>query len=91
MPKGCFISYLKERKLVSEGCIYHLIRVNNSYVEVPSLQSIPIVSEFLEVFLNDLPGVSPEREINIRIDVIPDICSISIPPYKMALAELKNV
>uniref|UniRef100_M1DZG1 Gag-pol protein n=1 Tax=Solanum tuberosum TaxID=4113 RepID=M1DZG1_SOLTU len=33
MPKGRFISYLKERKLVSKGCIYHLVRVNDSSVE----------------------------------------------------------
>ena len=43
VPKGRFISYLKARKLVSKGCIYHLFRVNDSSVEVPSLQSVPIV------------------------------------------------
>ena len=32
-PKGHFISYLKARKLVSKGCVYHLVQINNSRVE----------------------------------------------------------
>ena len=50
VPKGRFSSYLKARKLVSKGCIYHLVQVNDSSVEVPFLQSVPIVNEFPEVF-----------------------------------------
>ena len=36
--KGRFISYVKVRKLVSNGCVYHLIQVNDSSVEVPFRQ-----------------------------------------------------
>ena len=46
VPNGHFISYLKVRKLVSKGCIYHLFLVNDSSVEVTCLQSVTIVSEF---------------------------------------------
>ena len=49
MPKGRFISYVNARKLVSKGCIYRLVRVNDSSVEVLSLESAPIVIEFPEV------------------------------------------
>ena len=44
VPKGHYISYLKARKLVSKGCIYHLVQVNDSSDEVSDL---PIVSEFI--------------------------------------------
>ena len=91
MPKGRFISYLKTRKLVSKGCIYHLVRVNDSSVEVPSLNSVPIVSEFPEVFPDDLPGVPPGREIDFDIDVIPNTHPISITPYRMEPKELKEL
>ena len=91
VPKGRFISYLKARKLVSKGCIYHLVRVNDSSVEIPHFQSVPIVREFPEVFPDDLPGIPPEREIDFGIDLIPDTRSISIPPYRMAPAELKEL
>ncbi|KAH0720138.1 hypothetical protein KY284_005168 [Solanum tuberosum] len=56
VPKGRFISYLKARKLVSKGCVYHLVRVNDSSVEIPLIQSVTVVKEFPEVFLDDLPG-----------------------------------
>ncbi|KAG5576650.1 hypothetical protein H5410_056784 [Solanum commersonii] len=90
MPKGHFISYLKARKLVSKGCIYHLVQVNNSSVETPPIQSVPVVSEFLEVFLDDFPRVPLEREIDFGIDILQDTRPISIPPYKIAPAELKE-
>ncbi len=91
VPKGHFISYLKARKLVSKGCVYHLVRVNDSSVEIPHFQSVPIVKEFPEVFPDDLPGVPPEREIDFGIDLLPDTRPISIPPYRMAPAELKEL
>ncbi|KAH0679464.1 hypothetical protein KY284_020549 [Solanum tuberosum] len=91
VPKGRFISYLKARKLVLKGCIYHLVRVNDSSVEVPPIQSVPIVRDFPEVFPDDLPGVPPEREIDFGIDIIPDTRPISIPSYRMAPAELKEL
>ncbi|KAH0679995.1 hypothetical protein KY290_022105 [Solanum tuberosum] len=86
VPKGRFISYLKARKLVSKGCIYHLVRV-----EVPPIQSVPILREFPEVFPDDLPGVPPEREVDFGIDIIPDTRPISIPPHRMAPTELKEL
>ncbi|XP_055800410.1 uncharacterized protein LOC129869841, partial [Solanum dulcamara] len=39
----------------------------------------------------DLPGVPPDREIDFGIDILPDIQPISIPPYRMAPAELKEL
>lgn len=50
MPNGHFISYLKARKLVYKGCIYHLVRVNDSSVETLLIQSDPVVSEFQRSF-----------------------------------------
>ena len=43
VPKGRFISYLKARKLVSKGCIYHFVQVNELSDEVPFLQLVSIV------------------------------------------------
>ncbi|WMV29489.1 hypothetical protein MTR67_022874 [Solanum verrucosum] len=59
--------------------------------ESPTLELIPIVNEFPEVFPNDLPGISPKREIDVGIDLLPDTQPISIPPYRMAPAELKEL
>ena len=42
---------------------------------------IPVVSEFLDVFPPELPGLPPEREIEFCIDLIPGMSPVSITPY----------
>ena len=46
---------------------------------------------FQKFFLDDLLGVPPERDIDFGIDIIPDTHFISIPPYRMAPAELEEL
>ncbi|GJW41603.1 putative reverse transcriptase domain-containing protein [Tanacetum coccineum] len=36
------------------------------------LEGVPIVQEFLEVFLDDLPGLPPTRQVEFQIDLVPD-------------------
>ena len=47
--------------------------------------------EFLEVFLDDLPRIPPEQEIDFGIDLLTDTQPISIPPYRMAPPELQEL
>ena len=49
------------------------------------------MSEFPEVFPNDLPDIHPKWEIDFCIDLLPETNPILIPPYQMALAELKEL
>ncbi|KAH0681196.1 hypothetical protein KY284_022281 [Solanum tuberosum] len=90
-PRGKFISHFKAKKMMSKGYICHLVRVRNLDAEPPTLQSIPVVNEFPDVFPEDLSGLPPEREVKFGIDVIPDTQPISIPPYRMAPAELREL
>ena len=90
-PRGKFISYLQASKMIKKGCLYHLIRVHDLNAEPPTLQSVPVVNEFPDVFPDELPGLPPEREVDFAIDLLPDTQPISIPPYRMAPAELKEL
>ena len=42
-------------------------------------------------FPNDIVGLPPEREVESTIDLIPGTEPISIPPYRMAPAELREL
>jgi len=42
------------------------------------------------VFPEGISGVPPKREIDFRIDLLPDTQPISIPPYRMAPTSLIN-
>ena len=74
-----------------KGCLYHIVHVRDVDADFPSLESVSIVNEFLHMFPEDLPGIPPEREIDFGIDLLPDTNPLSIPPYRMAPAELKEL
>ena len=88
---GRFISYLKGRKMISKVYIYHLVWAKDSSLETPSLESVPVVCKFPEVFPKDLPGVLPERKIDFGIDPLQDTRPIYIPPYKLSQEEIKEL
>ncbi|XP_070032908.1 uncharacterized protein [Nicotiana tomentosiformis] len=90
-PKGKFISYLRAQNFIAKGCIYHLVHVRDIDKEPTTLQSVPIVNEFTTVFPDELLGIPPEREIDFAIDLLPDAQPISIPPYRMTPAELREL
>jgi len=56
-----------------------------------AIDSVPVVREFFDVFPSDLPGMPPDRDIDLCIDFAPDTQPISIPQYRMALKELKEL
>ncbi|XP_070032415.1 uncharacterized protein [Nicotiana tomentosiformis] len=58
-PRGRFISYLNARKMIAKGCIYHIVQ-KDADTEIPTLQSIPVVKEYADVFPDELPGIPPE-------------------------------
>ncbi|KAH0709250.1 hypothetical protein KY284_010677 [Solanum tuberosum] len=91
MPKGQFVSCLKAREIISKGYIYRLVRVRDVDFETPILELVPVVNEFPKVFPDDFPGIPPKREIDFVIDLLPDTQPISIPPYRMAPTELKEL
>ena len=52
---------------------------------------IPVVKEFPDVFLKELPGIPLEREVDLAIEIVPGTVPVSKAPYKMALTELKEL
>ncbi|XP_070010782.1 uncharacterized protein [Nicotiana sylvestris] len=62
-PNGRFISYLKAMKMIKKVYIYHLVLVQHIEVKLPTIQSIQVVNEFLDVFPHELSGLPPEPNI----------------------------
>ncbi|XP_073119680.1 uncharacterized protein [Henckelia pumila] len=56
-----------------------------------SLEDIPVVQEFSDVFPEELPGLIPDREVEFEINLVPGAAPISKAPYRMAPAELKEL
>jgi hypothetical protein len=56
-----------------------------------SIEKIPMVQEFLDVFSNDLPGMPPERDIKFKIELLPSTAPVTKSPYKMTREELAKL
>jgi hypothetical protein len=62
-------------------------------MEPDSLNIIKVVSEFPDVFLEDLPGMPPERKVEFAIELVPGTAPISKRAYRVSrpkLVELKK-
>jgi hypothetical protein len=79
------------RKMARKGVQCYLAYIVDVEKEVPQLDQVPIVREFIDVFLDDLPRLPPYREIEFCIDLVPGTEPISMAPYRMALAELREL
>ena len=66
------ISSFNALRLISKGSQAYLAMVKDTKAEVPSLEQVPVVREFLDIFLEELPGMPPDREIEFQIDVFPN-------------------
>ena len=57
------ISAATARTMARKGCEAYLAYVIDTKKAEPSLLGIPIVSDYLDVFPEELPGLPPHREI----------------------------
>ena len=85
------ISTSTARKMVRKGCEAYLTYVIDTVKARPSVSNIPTVNDFPNLFLEELPGLPPKREIEFAIDVVLGATPASITLYQMAPMEFKEL
>ncbi|GJR58060.1 putative reverse transcriptase domain-containing protein [Tanacetum coccineum] len=89
------ISCTKTQKYIEKGCQVYLAQVTSKKAEDKSeerrLEDVPIVREFPEVFPEDLPGLSPARQVEFQIDLVPGAAPVARAPYRLAPAEMQEL
>ena len=87
----CVILALEAKRLLHKGYEAYLAYViTNSSSEV-TLDNMPVVCKFLDVFLKDLSDLPPDRELEFGIELLSSSAPVSIPLYRMVPAELKKL
>ena len=86
----CMILALEAKRLLHKGCETYLAHVIVSTLKV-TLKSVLVVREFLHVFFEDLLRLSPDKELEFGIDLLPGSAPIFISSYGMAPTELKEL
>jgi hypothetical protein len=56
-------------------------------MEAKSIEDVPVVREYPDVFPEELPEMPPDRDIEFAIDLIPGTSPIAERPYRMAAPE----
>ena len=85
------ISVIQENKMLRKACQGYLVYAIESSNSEMQLEKVPVVNEFFHEFPEDLPGLSPDREIEFEIELAPGTEPISIVQYRMAPVELKEL
>nr|GFC27977.1 putative reverse transcriptase domain-containing protein [Tanacetum cinerariifolium] len=89
------ISYTKAQEYLTKGCHVFLANITATKDEDKSkgkrLEDLPVVQEFLEVFLEDLSGIPPTRQVEFQIDLIPGAAPVARAPYRLAPSEMKEL
>jgi hypothetical protein len=83
------VAELRMPKIVKGDC--HQISVDSK--ETNPLEAIRVVSNFPDVFPEELPGMPPERKVEFAIELIPGTTPISKRAYRVSgpeLVELKK-
>ena len=88
---NCIISVMIAMKMVKKGCEAYLAYVFDSKEKTRELTNILIMREFIDVFPDELPGLPPDMEVEVSIDVLPGTTPVAQPPYRMAPAELAEL
>ncbi|XP_070667600.1 uncharacterized protein [Malus domestica] len=85
------ITAMRTRRLFSKGWQHYLAHVVLLEETTASMEDIRVVRHFPDVFLKELPGLPPDREVEFTIDLLPGTTHISLTHYRMAYAELREL
>jgi len=85
------VSFLKAHRIVGKGCDAYLAFVRDVSVDTPTVESVPVVRDYPDVFPSDLPGMPPDRDIDFGMDLLSGTKPISIPPYRMTSANVNEL
>nr|GEV07200.1 reverse transcriptase domain-containing protein [Tanacetum cinerariifolium] len=85
------ISCIKARKYVERGCHLFLIHVTESKSKEKRMEDVPVIYDFPKVFLEELPGLPPPRQVEFRIDLVAGAALVTRAPYRLAPSEMKEL
>ena len=81
------------KKRMRNGCKIHVVCVTNCLVNenTTHVQDHPVLSKFMDVLPEEIPGLPPQREIDFSIEIVPGSAPVSKIPYRMSIPELTEL
>jgi hypothetical protein len=79
-PDGKELEFVAEPVVTAKGIANHA-KINK--LDASQGSEVPMVNEFLDVFLEELPGMPPDRDIEFVIELKPGTAPIYKTPFTM--------
>jgi hypothetical protein len=84
-PDGKELEFVVEPVVTSKGMANHA-KLNQ--LDASQGSEVPVVNEFPDVFIEELPGMLPDRDIEFVIELKPSTAPIYKTPFRMTTPEL---
>ncbi|GJX49001.1 reverse transcriptase domain-containing protein [Tanacetum coccineum] len=85
------ISCIKTERYISRGFQVFVAQIMEKKLDKKRLEDIPVVREFPEVFLEDLPGLPLVHQVEFQINLILEAAPVAQAPYRLAPSELQEL
>nr|GFA00971.1 putative reverse transcriptase domain-containing protein [Tanacetum cinerariifolium] len=85
------ISCIKTKRYISKGCQFFRAQVMEKKLDEKRLENIPVVREFPDVFLEELLGLPPVRQVEFQINLISEATPVARAPYRLAHSEMQEL
>lgn len=95
IPRKIFVRHilaLQMKIFIRKGCkvfdVHVMNKENKSKENKVTLENIPTLKEFSDIFPEEIPGLPLKRELDFTIESVPGALPISKAPYIMNILEL---
>nr|GFC49956.1 putative reverse transcriptase domain-containing protein [Tanacetum cinerariifolium] len=90
------VSCMKVKKYVDRGSYLFISQVVEKETIERRLEDVPVICKFSDVFLEDLPGLLPPRQVEFeielfKIELVPGAAHVARAPYRLAPSEMKEL
>eukprot|EP00253_Pinus_taeda_P029138 PITA_29138 len=77
-------------KCIRNGCRMYAIQVGyaNSKDKTTTLENVPVIQEFSDVFPDEIPRLPPKRDIDFTIELVPGVAPVSRTPYSTSYHQI---
>nr|GEV39016.1 reverse transcriptase domain-containing protein [Tanacetum cinerariifolium] len=73
------------------GCQVFIAQAMKKKSDEKGLEDIPVVKEFQEVFLEELPSLPPVHQVEFQIDLISRAAPVARAPYRLVPLEMQEL
>ncbi|KAD4888036.1 hypothetical protein E3N88_20109 [Mikania micrantha] len=92
----CFEKYIRipladAQKYLRKKYVAFLAHIVEKKDKEKKIQDVPVIRDYPEVFLDDLIGLPPVRQVEFRIELIPGATPVAKSPYRLAPSEMQEL